>query len=150
MYEPYSLLSPYLYGSYNQTFCEYGLQSISPLTVMVGLIQSQNLQTMQLNMAQAQLTDKLQSQMIMNQMINAMPTFRKIPIYNGEVYCLGYHHESDPKSQHTDEWEKLSFIDKLGRVIFLDNPIRNWREKRIKEIEDEYNNIVGKLQHVLI
>lgn len=101
-------------------------------------------------MAQAQLTDKLQSQMIQAQMTNAMPTFQKIPICNDKVYCLGYHHESEPKSRHTDEWERLSFIDRLDRVIFPDNPIRNWREKRIKEIEDEYNNIVGKLQHVLI
>lgn len=42
--------------------------------------------------------------------------------------------------------QKLSFFEKLDKVFFPENPIRDWREQREREINEKYESFVKSLK----
>lgn len=145
MYEPYNPLCQHLFEPYNQ-MCQWAGSPpyIGPAIVASNLILNQNIQTMRLNLEQAQLANTLQMQMVQSQMVNVMPKFDTIPLYNGETYCLGYSCGSDDLYTSKKE-EKRDFFENLDEAIFPYNPIREWRIREIREIEEKYNEAIKRL-----
>lgn len=90
------------------------------------------------------MANTLQMQMVQSQMVNVMPKFDTIPLYNGGTYCLGYSCGSDDLYTSKKE-EKRDFFEKLDEAIFPYNPIREWRIREIREIEEKYNEAIKRL-----
>lgn len=84
----------------------------------------------QIGMQQAQMVEQLylQNQAISQSISNAMMS-----------YCLEANAIEVPKIASPWESKELSLYEKIDRVLFPDNPIRDWSERKQKEIEEKFS-----------
>lgn len=118
--------NPCIYTIYSpqQCICQSPQSAISEQVAQMNM--NTRLQTMQIEQAMQFQTDMI------NQSINSI-----LPYHNSTACCATFNRVDSSMCQYMPPKQE-SWIERLDRLIFPENPIRDWVESEIERISREY------------